>query len=219
MRLFCLLLFYFILQIGFSQEIPTSKILKIETNNKTEEKTDLKILPEKKPQLSLNMPDLLGKTPEVNIKDDDKPKVSMLPNKDLVQAGADLKLDPKIGEKRDSNSGIGYFPNMYLGDIKNNGKFIGIVCRDHEYVDGDLVRIIVNGVEVEPKLFLTGAFKGLNVDLQKGFNRIEFEALNEGSSSPNTAQINVYDDEGNLIYANQWNLSTGSKATFIVTKE
>ena len=164
------------------------------------------------------MPDLLGRTPEVDMKGDNKPNVSMLPNTDLKQAGHDLVLDPKIREKRDSKSG-GYFPNMYLGDIKNNGKFIGIVCRDHEYVDGDIVKITVNGGEVEPKLFLTGAFKGVNVDLQKGFNRIEFEALNEGSSSPNTAQVNVYDDVGKLIYANQWNLSTGSKATFVVVKE
>ncbi len=218
-RFLSILFSFFFVQAGFSQEIPTTKILKIESKDKTEDKTDLKILPEKKAQLSLNMPDLLGKTPEIDMKDDGKPKVSMLPNKDLKQAGHDLVLDPKIGEKKDSKSGGGYFPNMYLGDIKNNGKFIGIVCRDHEYVDGDLVRIIVNGVIVEPKLFLTSAFKGVNVDLQLGFNRIEFEALNEGSSSPNTAQINVYDDAGKLLYANQWNLSTGSKATFVVTKE
>lgn len=211
----CILLF----QGVFSQEIPKTTVLKIESKTKAEEKTDLKLTPEKKPQLSLNLPDLLGQTPEIDMKGSDQPKVSMLPNKDLKQAGHDLILDPKIREKSDSKSGAGYFPNMYLGDIKNNGKFIGIVCRDHEYVDGDLVRIIVNGVEVEPKLFLTAAFKGINVDLKQGFNRIEFEALNEGQSSPNTAQINVYDDVGKLIYANQWNLSTGSKATFVVVKE
>jgi hypothetical protein len=202
-------------QLGLSQEgIPKAQPLKIESKIPT----DIKISPEQKKPLSLNMPDLLGKQKEYNMKDSLKPKISMLPNKDLVQAGADLKLDPKIGEKYEGTAGK-HFPNMYLGDIKNSGKFVGIVCRDHQYVDGDLVRIKVNGVIVEPKMFLTSAFKGLNVDLQKGFNRIEFEALNEGSSSPNTAQINVYDDEGKLIYANQWNLSAGSIATFIVTKE
>lgn len=208
--IFCLLLF----QVGFSQkEIPATQPLKIQG------KTDLNLNPEKKKQpLSLNMPDLLGKKAEYNLKDSVQPKISMLPNKNLVQAGADLKIDPKIGDAFGGDSGK-HFPDMYLGDIKNNGKFIGIVCRDHEYVDGDQVRILLNGEVVEPKLFLTGAFKGLNVDLKKGFNRIEFEALNEGSSSPNTAQINVYDDQGKLLYANQWNLSTGSKATFIVVKE
>ncbi|WP_047416791.1 hypothetical protein [Cellulophaga sp. Hel_I_12] len=218
MRFLSLLYFLLLFQGVFAQEIPKTTVIKIESKTNTNEKIDLKLLPEKKNQLSLKMPDLLGRTTEADMKGDNKPKVSMLPNTDLKQAGYDLVLDPKIREKRDSKSG-GYFPNMYLGDIKNNGKFIGIVCRDHEYVDGDLVKITVNGVEVEPKLFLTGAFKGVNVDLQQGFNRIEFEALNEGSSSPNTAQVNVYDDVGKLIYANQWNLSTGSKATFVVVKE
>lgn len=216
MKLFislCLCSLFF--QAGFSQkDIPTAEPIKI--GSKTP--TDIKLNPEKKPTLSLNMPDLLKKPEEFDMKDSLKPKVSMLPNKDLVQAGADLKLDPKIGEKYEGTAGK-HFPNMYMGDVKNNGKFVGIVCRDHEYVDGDQVRITVNGVVVEPKMFLTGAFKGVNVDLQKGFNRIEFEALNEGSSSPNTAQINVYDDVGKLIYANQWNLSAGSIATFVVTKE
>ena len=98
-------------------------------------------------------------------------------------------------------------------------EFVGIVCRDHEYIDGDRVKIIVNGEIADPNILLTGAFKGINVNLKKGFNRIDFVALNEGSSSPNTAQVHVYDDKGNLIYSNKWLLSRGSKATFIITKE
>ncbi|AIY12242.1 hypothetical protein [Cellulophaga baltica] len=207
----CSLLF----QAGFSQEgVIKAQPIKIESKNPT----DLKLIPEQKTNLSLNMPDLLGKQEDSNTKDSLEPKISMLPTKDLVQAGKDLKLNPKFGENSGQSQGK-HFPNMYLGDIKNNGKFIGIVCRDHEYVDGDLVSISVNGEVVDPKLFLTGAFKGVNVDLKQGFNRIEFKALNEGSSSPNTAQINVYDDQGKLLYANQWNLSAGSVATFIVTKD
>ena len=214
-RIFSLIFCIFLVQWGFSQEgVSKTQPLKIESKTPT----DLKLNPEKPKALSLNMPDLLNKPKEFDMKDSLKPKISMLPNKDLVQAGADLKLDPKIGEKYEGKAGQ-HFPNMYMGDIKNNGKFVGIVCRDHEYVDGDQVRIKVNGEIVEPKMFLTAAFKGVNVDLKSGFNRIEFEALNEGASSPNTAQINVYDDEGKLIYANQWNLSAGSIATFVVTKE
>ncbi|MBO0590748.1 hypothetical protein I2486_04945 [Cellulophaga sp. E16_2] len=216
MKQFLIFLFFGLLfQAGFSQEgVIKAQPLKIESKTPS----DLKLTPEKKTNLSLNMPDLLDKQEDYNMKDSSKTAISMLPNKELVQAGKDLKLNPKFGENSGESQGK-HFPNMYLGDIKNNGKFIGIVCRDHEYVDGDLVSISVNGEVVDPKLFLTGAFKGVNVDLKKGFNRIEFKALNEGSSSPNTAQINVYDDEGKLLYANQWNLSAGSVATFIVTKD
>ena len=77
----------------------------------------------------------------------------------------------------------------------------------------------MNGTVIDYNVLLTGSFKGVNVDLEKGFNRLDFEALNEGSSSPNTAQINVYDDKGELIYSNKWLLSEGSVATLIITKE
>ena len=68
-------------------------------------------------------------------------------------------------------------------------------------------------------MLLEQRFKRLNVDLLSGFNKIEFIALNQGESGPNTAEIRVYDDQGGLIMANQWNLATGTKATLIVVKE
>jgi hypothetical protein len=108
---------------------------------------------------------------------------------------------------------------MYLGDIKTKAKYVGIVCRDHEYVDGDRVKIYANDMVVEPNILLNGSFKGVNVTLDKGFNRLDFEALNQGSSGPNTAQVNVYDEKGQLLYSNKWLLSTGSKASLIVVQE
>ena len=52
-----------------------------------------------------------------------------------------------------------------------------------------------------------------------GFNKIDFVALNQGESGPNTAEVRVYDDDGNVMMSNLWNLATGSKATFIVVKQ
>lgn len=167
----------------------------------------------------LNIPSVINKKPNINIKDSlGRRPVKMLPDRKLVQAGHGLKIDPKIGrpEKEGSKK---HFGDQYLGDVKNNGKFVGIVCRDHEYVDGDRVKIWVNDKVADPNILLTARFKGVNVDLKKGFNRIDFEALNHGTSAPNTAQINVYDDKGELIYSNKWLLSSGSKATLIITKE
>ena len=51
-----------------------------------------------------------------------------------------------------------------------------------------------------------------------GFNIIDFVALNQGSSGPNTAEVRVYDDAGNLVGNNRWNLATGVKATYIIYK-
>ena len=163
----------------------------------------------------LRMPSVLD---ENLISKNNKPGVKMLPDRELVQAGHDLKIDPKIGEKEKKGSKE-HYGDQYLGDVKTTAKFVGIVCRDHEYVDGDRVRIYLNGEVVEHNILLTGTFKGINIDLIQGFNRLDFEALNQGSSGPNTAQVVVADDKGQVIHNNRWNLSTGSKASLIVIKE
>ncbi|MGB3150493.1 MAG: hypothetical protein WBB27_07490 [Maribacter sp.] len=192
-------------------DIPTLKPLKIEAIKKADPKGTTTSGP------VLNIPSVINEQPELDFK---KPRpIKMLPDEELVQAGTGLKIDPRIGPGERLGGSGQYFADQYLGDVKSNGKFIGIVCRDHEYVDGDRVKIYINDQVVEHNLLLTGAFKGINVDLQKGFNKIDFEALNHGSSAPNTAQVDVYDDTGQLIYSNKWLLSSGSKATLIVTKE
>lgn len=142
----------------------------------------------------------------------------MLPNRTLVQAGAFLKIDPKIREKENKKAKQ-YFGDVHLGSIKTVSKFVGVVCRDHEYVDGDRVRIYLNGNIIEQNLTLTAGFQGLNVDLKEGVNILIFEALNQGASGPNTAQVDVYDEKGNLMYQNIWNLSTGARGTMTVIRE
>jgi hypothetical protein len=109
--------------------------------------------------------------------------------------------------------------DVFLGDLRSNGKFVNIVCRDHEYPDGDLVRVYVNGDMIIPSLLLTSGYKGFNVDLSVGINTIVFEALNQGDSGPNTAEFLVYDDKGILVSSKKWNLLTGVKATVNVIKD
>lgn len=164
---------------------------------------------------TLRMPSVLD---ESLISNNNNSDVKMLPDRELLQAGYDLEIDPKIGDKEKKNVGT-YFGNQSLGNVKTTARFVGIVCRDHEYVDGDRIKIYVNGEVVEFNLLLSGSFKGVNVDLVEGFNHIEFEALNQGSSGPNTAQVMVTDDKGTVIHNNRWNLSTGSRANLVVVKE
>ena len=113
----------------------------------------------------------------------------------------------------------GYKENQYLGDYKTSGKFVEVYCRDYQYVDGDRVRITVNGKLVVNSLELGGSFTPILVTLEKGFNTIEFEALNQGASGPNTAALKVLGELGELISTSEWNLLTGAKASMIVVKE
>ncbi|WP_067036434.1 hypothetical protein [Allomuricauda sp. CP2A] len=191
-----------------SSDLPTTRPLQIGDNNNLDVKASNQ-------GTSLRMPSVLD---ENLTSENEKPGVQMLPDRELLQAGYDLVIDPKVGEKEKKGSNE-HFGDQYLGDLKTTAKFVGIVCRDHEYVDGDRIKIYLNGEVVEYNLLLSGSFRGVNLDLAQGFNRIEFEALNQGSSGPNTAQVVVADEKGQVIHNNRWNLSTGSKASLIIIKE
>lgn len=187
-------------------DLPTTKPLEIGRKN------NLDALPSNQGTV-LRIPSVL----DDDLVSKDNP-IKMLPDRQLLQAGHDLKIDPKVGEREKKGSNK-HFGDQYLGDFKTNAKFVGIVARDHEYIDGDRVKIYVNGEVVEYNLLLSGSFKGINIDLVEGFNRLDFEALNQGSSGPNTAQVVVTDEAGKVLHNNRWNLSTGSKASLIVIKE
>ena len=131
----------------------------------------------------------------------------------------DLYLSRLNRKEAESNKNINKFKvDQFLGEIRNDGEYVNIILRDHEYPDGDLIKVEVNESVVMPAILLTEKAKGFKLDLKSGFNVVDFVALNQGSSGPNTAEIIVYDDQGKLVGTNRWNLATGVKATYIIYK-
>ncbi|MGO3181951.1 MAG: hypothetical protein ACTIJ9_03880 [Aequorivita sp.] len=120
---------------------------------------------------------------------------------------------------KDKEAKAEYGKDQYLGDLKTDAKQATIMYRDHEYVDGDMIRVWVNGEIQIPRARLEGSFRGFDLKLQDGFNKIDFEALNQGTSGPNTAQVNIYDEIGTILASYEWNLLTGNKATTIIVKQ
>jgi hypothetical protein len=129
-----------------------------------------------------------------------------------------LQFEKKLNNNGNESSKV-YRGNQFLGEFKTKSVSTRIVYRDHEFVDGDMIRIWVNDKIAVYELYLQGEFQGIDLTLVPGFNKVEFEALNQGTSGPNTAEFHVYDDKEVLISANQWNLATGFKATVIITKQ
>ncbi len=109
--------------------------------------------------------------------------------------------------------------DFYLGDLETESNYIIIKCRDHEYVDGDRIRLMLNGAVIHPNISLSSVFYVVDVDLDEGYNNIDFIALNEGESSPNTAQMMVYDEYGMILSNKKWLISTGYKAKLVVFKK
>ena len=107
---------------------------------------------------------------------------------------------------------------QYLGEYSTKAKRVNIIYRDHQAEDGDLIRVYVNGDIMQSRVLLQNHSKGFFLTLTPGDNIIEFEALNQGTSGPNTAEFQVLDDLGKPIVTNQWNLATGVRATITVVK-
>ena len=187
----------------------------------------------------------------LNLKKKENPFLKKLEEKNKKNFFPDAKVEKKRPERfinsngfylsrlnkkeSESNKNVNQFKvDMFLGEIRNDGEYVNIVLRDHEYPDGDLIKIQVNDEVVMQAILLTEKAKGFKLDLKSGFNVVDFDgdrvnrvvnlfnilfvALNQGSSGPNTAEIIVYDDQGKLVGTNRWNLATGVKATYIIYK-
>ncbi|WP_395051823.1 hypothetical protein [Flavobacterium sp.] len=146
------------------------------------------------------------------------PEVVKAPVNDFVNP-EDIFLNSNIYKKESNTKGIFYRRNQYLGSFKTKSFTSTIRYRDAAFVDGDKIRVYLNDKIIEPEVVLDGSLKGFKIKLVDGINKIDFEALNEGFASPNTAEFQVYDDKGIAILANQWNVGTGYKATIILNKE
>ena len=112
-----------------------------------------------------------------------------------------------------------YKKNQDLGNFKTGSLTAKVRYRDAAYVDGDKIRVYLNDKVIAYEVVLDGDFKGFEIKLEKGVNKIDFEALNEGFAPPNTAEFEVYNDKGAIISASQWNIGIGYKATIILMKE
>jgi hypothetical protein len=109
--------------------------------------------------------------------------------------------------------------NVSLGTAKSTTKTVKIECRDFGLVDGDRIQIYLNNQVVSTNIGLKGNYFVVYLNLEEGFNRIDFQALNQGYSGPNTAEMIVYDAMGNIISSKEWNLATGETATLGIIKK
>lgn len=144
-------------------------------------------------------------------------KIDITENEGFIDP--EIDFDPKyLKQEPEKEMSDKFKQNQYLGDFKTKSGQIKIICRDHQAVDGDMVRVYKDGEVVVDKIYLEGQYKTVYLELKDGFNKIEIEALNQGTSGPNTAEFKVLDESGRIINSNIWNLATGYKASFIVVK-
>lgn len=175
-------------------------------------KTKFKAIPAKNSKIKKVIP------PKVIAPKVTPPEVVIVPVDDYVNP-EDIFLNSNLYKKESNTPGVFYKRNQFLGSFKTTTFTSTIRYRDAAFVDGDKIKVYLNDKIIEPEVVLDGTFKGFKITLVDGVNKIDFEALNEGFASPNTAEFQVYDDKGIVISASQWNVGTGYKATIILVKE
>ncbi len=211
MKIFVTLLVFLFCSILFAQP---------EINNKGGVPLKMKPLkPEINKKEVLNEPEPLLKTEKLApFETPKKPTVDLFKKKEF--ANPNIQFTKKLNNTITEDQYIGELSgNKFYGDFKRNTLFVKIACRDFGQVDGDRVSVYLNEKLVAQDITLYESFNELKLNLLNGFNKIEFQALNQGTSGPNTAEFIIFDDKGKLITSNQWNLLTGSKASIIVVKE
>ena len=206
------------LQLTFAQVENKSPSFIFPSNNNDDSNSLFRPPPEESPYLK---GDFMEKPLDMTdpTLDDDSPKTNMEEQEKFLNPG-DIYLSKLKGKGVEAGKDPKkYRTNQFMGDYRIQGNQARIIYRDHEYPDGDRVRIFHNDIVIKNNVLLVERFVGLTLELVPGFNKIDFVALNQGSSGPNTAEVRVYDENGDMTAANQWNLATGVKATYILIKE
>ncbi|MDY2586573.1 hypothetical protein [Winogradskyella aquimaris] len=225
MKYFKLILFSLCLFYGtatFSQVTDNEKkTIRIPAEPSKTKKDSLPVKVKVAPKLEKKDNNSSGKSKEEEkkkfiIKDSEKP-FSMI-EEDGLKSPAEI-FEKRWSKDLEKGGVVKTMSDQFLGEHRVDTKFVNIICRDHEYPDGDRVRIYINDIVVKENLLLRSSYRRVEVDLIQGKNTVVIEALNQGESGPNTAEFIVYDDQGKQISSKEWNLLTGVKAIIVFQNE
>ncbi|WP_299064410.1 hypothetical protein [uncultured Polaribacter sp.] len=108
--------------------------------------------------------------------------------------------------------------DSFQGNFLTLSKAVTLSFRDFGAIDGDIIAIYHNDILVVEKATLNQHYKSFDINLDKGNNKIEIVALNQGRLGANTAQYKLVDKNGSKIASQYWFLATGAKAIFSVSR-
>ncbi len=148
--------------------------------------------------------------------------VSMFPKEKFINPGEEYlkKMQKDVDKTLNENNMPLLRRNFDFGQIHTKSKYVIVKVRDYIYVDGDLLRIYQNATILKEEVYLGGNYTEIKILLGEGFNKLDFEALNTGTSGGNTAEIIIIDDQKKVLSKNYWdNLAAGFKGTILLVKE
>ncbi|HCQ13591.1 hypothetical protein [Flavobacterium sp.] len=164
---------------------------------------------EKEEKLSKNF-SLLPKKEERSIMEIDDPTIKKSSEFYTQQLQNQMKREGITQEIMNSD--------MFLGEFIVYTSEITTACRDYGAIDGDNVRISVNGEIIVRNVDLRSGFQKYTLHLKEGLNIIHLQALNTGEFFPNTGQFIFYDGNDKIVTNQNWGLNQGYKAVVRIIK-
>ncbi|MGK4567598.1 hypothetical protein [Flavobacterium sp. 3HN19-14] len=82
--------------------------------------------------------------------------------------------------------------NQDYGQITTKASNVYILFRDFGAIDGDQIKLSVNMTPLISQATLSGNYQVYNLALVKGFNKIDFLALNQGTEGPEYCRVQNY---------------------------
>lgn len=151
-----------------------------------------------------------------------KEEFSMIYKSDLIDPGTIFEdkwaEERELKEKEKQANSIAVY-RKDLGIIETYSDYIIVGLRDYSAIDGDLIRVYSNDGIMHPRVNLVSSYKKIKINLLEGNNVFDFQALNEGLASPNTAEIVILNDKDLILTSNDWNLFTGGIARIKIIKK
>jgi hypothetical protein len=146
------------------------------------------------------------------------PKVGEIEKKTYEVKSAQELFETQ-NQERESSVGFSYDNDTFLGEYIVYTSSVNLKYRDYGAVDGDNIRIILNGQVVKDYETLKGDFESFVLDLTEGANIIQIQALNTGIYFPNTGNFVFYDANFKLVANQNWGLTAGYKAIVRIVRK
>jgi hypothetical protein len=144
-------------------------------------------------------------------------EISLTRKNEFVNPGK--RVEEKLNKRGDGEMYKAIRKNVHLGYFYTKSKYLVIKYRDHGLIDSDQIQLLNNDKVLASNEVLEGSFKSVQFDLSMGFNKVDVLALNQGMVGDNTAEYEIYDDQGKKITDEILSLATSFRATIVVVKE
>lgn len=149
----------------------------------------------------------------------DNSEFSMEKKSEFVNRGSEFQQKVQASVLPRGESSEAFKGHMDFGIIKTKSTYLMLNMRDFGAEDGDRIKITQNDKILFSDITLNNGVRTVMISLNPGFNDIRIEALNQGTSGPNTGEFYIYDDKEKRLGGGEWNLMTGFHGKFLVVKE